>query len=229
MEQPDTATQEAALLKPKIFIDPQTGDIYPKYTEGPRDFFAAYVSLFYSVGILPYLCRLLLDTWTETYAGWPMSAYKIQMVNHAHEELRILICAAIGGGIGASVNNIRSFVLWHSERQSFGWRFVWKYLSMPPLGATLAVIVNFIIQGGVAVFASQDHRAEGVPFSALATGALAGYASSKVLICWTIKPTRYFGSPHWKRYPRPAYRQPPKDRPIFSSARITHRNPGRLA
>jgi len=35
--------------------------------------------------------------------------------------------------MGAAVNNIRSFIDWHAERNAFGRRFAWKYISMPRL------------------------------------------------------------------------------------------------
>jgi PASTA domain len=86
--------------------------------------------------------------------------------------------------MGAAVNNLRSFVSWHAERRAFGWRFVWKYIALPPLGATLAVLVYGIIQSGMSVFnggASLNSSAITL-FSAWATGTLAGYGSHKVFI-----------------------------------------------
>lgn len=90
----------------------------------------------------------------------------------------------MGGAIGAAVNNLRSFIAWHAEERAFGWRFIWKYLAMPPLGGTLAVLVYGILQGGMAVFTggsvSGDSATSVTSLSAWVTGTLAGYGAHKV-------------------------------------------------
>ena len=166
----------------KTVVDEQTGDSFEIIPERWFDIIAAWVSIGYSLAAIAFLGWLLLDTWLEAYSF--MQFYKEELGDQS-PTFKLLFYTAIGGGIGAAVNNIRSFVQWHAELKAFGWRFVWKYISLPPLGATLAVVVYAIIQGGIAVFSGgfSDSDVNAIPsFTALATGALTGYGSHKVFI-----------------------------------------------
>ena len=169
----------------KTVLDDQTGQTFIVTDERWFDIIAAWVSIGYSLAVIAYLGWLLLDTWIGAYSVGFMQWYKDALRAQNSPVFRLVFYTAIGGGIGAAVNNIRSFVQWHAERKAFGWRFVWKYISLPPLGATLAVMVYVIIQGGMAVFSggvsSSDVTAI-TSFTALATGALSGYGSHKVFI-----------------------------------------------
>jgi hypothetical protein len=87
------------------------------------------------------------------------------------------------------VNGIRGFVIWHAERKAFGWRFLWKYVTLPLVGMILAAIVYAAVRGGVAVFAggvtsNGDTTIQGL--SAFSIGSLTGYGSHKVFI-WLDK------------------------------------------
>ena len=98
---------------------------------------------------------------------------------------KLIFYTAIGGAIGAAVNNMRSFIAWHAEERAFGWRFIWKYLAMPPIGGTLAVLVYGILQGGAALMTGASAPADGQvtavsSLSAWPLGALAGYGSHNV-------------------------------------------------
>ena len=167
----------------RIVVDPQTEQAFVLLNERWFDIVAAWVSIGYSLAAIGYLGYLLLDTWTGEYSAWFMKGYLEKLKSQDPSVFRLVVYTAIGGGMGAAVNNIRSFVHWHAELKAFGWRFVWKYLSMPPLGATLAVIVYAIIQGGIAVFTGTTGGSGPMSsFSAWATGALAGYGSHKVFI-----------------------------------------------
>lgn len=50
----------------------------------------------------------------------------------------------IGGGLGGTVNGIRSFLFWHCERIAFGRQFVCKYVTAPRVGATLALFLALV-------------------------------------------------------------------------------------
>jgi hypothetical protein len=166
-------------------VDDQTGQTFTLIAERWFDVVAAWFSVSYSLATIVFLGFLLLDTWTGKHLPWFMQWYKeaFEDSNRDLTTFKLVVYTAIGGGIGAAVNNIRSFVHWHAELKAFGWRFVWKYIALPPLGATLAVMVYAIIRGGIAMF--NGGKVEGgtiTTFSAWATGTLAGYGSHKVFI-----------------------------------------------
>jgi len=99
------------------------------------------------------------------------------------ETFRIIAYAVIGGGLGGIVNGYRSILSWHAERQSFGWRHVWKYLALPLLGAILAAMVYTLTRAGIAVIGGSSAPGDDSTtqaFSAFAIGALSGYGAQKV-------------------------------------------------
>ena len=166
-------------------IDKQTGDSFVVIDERRPDRIAAWVSIIYTLAVIVYLSWLLLDTWMGKYPDWFAARYVKSLDQVSYSIFKLVIYTAIGGGMGAAVNNIRSFVYWHAELNAFGRRFVWKYISMPPLGAVLAVMVYAIIRGGTALISGSPPSGDAGPATSLAawvSGALAGYGSGKVLI-----------------------------------------------
>lgn len=171
----------------EVIRDEQTGQTFEKIPEAKVDILAAWISAAYSIAAIALLAWLLLDTWSGQYA-----ALKMVLSDQFTESFKssnifkLVVYTAIGGGMGASINNLRSFIQWHAERKAFGWRFVWKYLAMPPLGATLAALVYGILQGGMAVFNGGNAIAGSgnsiTSLSAWATGTLAGYGAHKVFV-----------------------------------------------
>ena len=164
--------------------DEQTGQAFQVIPERWYDILTAWISAAYSIAVIIYLAWLILDTWAGQYRSWPAAVTTKLTTPEAGSAFKLVVYTAVGGGMGATVNNLRSFVSWHAERRAFGWRFIWKYIALPPLGATLAVLVYGIIQSGMAIV-----NGGGVPsttaitlFSAWATGTLAGYGSHKVFI-----------------------------------------------
>lgn len=167
----------------EVIVDPQTGESFDKVPERWFDIVAAWVSIGYSLAAIVYLAWLLLDTCTGVYSAWFMNLYKETPLIKDSQVFKLVVYTAIGGGMGAAVNNIRSFINWHPVLRAFGWRFVWKYISLPPLGATLAVMVYAIVQGGIAAFGGSFSGSGPMSsFSAWATGALAGYGAHQVFI-----------------------------------------------
>jgi PASTA domain len=164
--------------------DEQTGKEFILVPEHWLDIIAAWVSISYTLVAIAYLGWLLLDTWTGEYSAWFMRPYQATLKNQDSTVFKLVVYTAVGGGMGAAVNNVRSFVQWHAERKAFGWRFVWKYISLLPLGATLAVMVYAIIRGGIAMFSGGGLSSSGpiTSFTAWATGTLAGYGAHKVFI-----------------------------------------------
>ena len=177
-------------------VDEQTGQEFEVLPERWFDVISAWISAVYSLVVIAYLAWAILDTWSAQYSIWGSTLQKALQNNTLPVNIfRLIVYTAIGGGMGAAVNNLRSFVSWHAERRAFGWRFVWKYIALPPLGATLAVVVYGIIQGGMAVFNGGNVGGTGAAvtsLSAWATGTLAGYGSHKVFIWLDDKVNLFF-------------------------------------
>lgn len=184
------------MAKPaRIIVDEQTGTPFELKQEEAIDVVFAWISAAYSLAVIGYLAYVLLDTWSGQYKVWPASLTSQLDKTVSANVFRLIVYTAIGGGMGAAVNNIRGFVSWHAERKAFGWRFIWKYIALPPLGATLAVLVYGILQGGMAVFNGGNVGGNGAAvtsLSAWATGTLAGYGSHKVFIWLDDKVNSFF-------------------------------------
>ena len=174
------------MAKPaKVIVDEQTGTPFELVPERWFDVVSAWLSAAYSLTVIGYLAYVVLDTWSGQYKVWPASLTSQLDKSISANVFKLIVYTAVGGGMGAAVNNIRGFVSWHAERQAFGWRFIWKYIALPPLGATLAVLVYGILQGGMAVFNGGNVGGTGAAITSLsawATGTLAGYGSHKVFI-----------------------------------------------
>jgi hypothetical protein len=172
---PAVETDAKPAVKKKV-TDAQTGKEFDVIHEGPIDIGFAWISAAYSLAVIGLLTWLILNV----RSGQPTFPSLAQILSGTTSKL--IFYTAIGGAIGAAVNNLRSFIAWHAEEQAFGWRFIWKYLAMPPIGGTLAVLVYGILQGGAAVVTGANAPTENqiTTLSAWATGALAGYGSHNV-------------------------------------------------
>jgi PASTA domain len=173
-----------AIKKPAEITDPQTGRIFLKLPERWYDVTSAWLSAAYSLAVIGYLTFMVLYMLSGKYAFWPEALTNKFANLLAYPVSKLILYTAIGGAMGAAVNNLRSFISWHAEEKAFGWRFIWKYLAMPPLGGTLAVLVYGILQGGIAVIngGAAPESNQLTSLSAWATGTLAGYGSHKVFI-----------------------------------------------
>lgn len=169
---------------PQYVRDQQTGKVYKKIEEHWYDKVSAAISAIYSLAVIGYLTFMILYMLSGRYALWPEAL--TNKISHllTYPVAKLILYTAIGGAMGAAVNNLRSFISWHAEDKAFGWRFVWKYIAMPPLGGTLAVLVYGILQGGISVIngGATPENNQLTSLSAWATGTLAGYGSSKVFI-----------------------------------------------
>lgn len=164
--------------------DQQTGKVYIKIDEHWYDKVSAAISAIYSLAVIGYLTSMILYMLSGRYAFWPEALTNKVANLLTYPVAKLILYTAIGGAMGAAVNNLRSFISWHAEDKAFGWRFIWKYIAMPPLGGTLAVLVYGILQGGMAVIngGATPENNQLTSLSAWATGTLAGYGSSKVFI-----------------------------------------------
>lgn len=170
--------------KPDEITDLQTGKIFLKLPERWYDIASAWISAFYSLGVIVYLTFMVLHMLSGKYAFWPEPVTNLIANQLTGPVSKLILYTAIGGAMGAAVNNLRSFIAWHAEEKAFGWRFIWKYVAMPPLGGTLAVLVYGILQGGMAVIngGATPENNQLTSLSAWAAGTLAGYGSHKVFI-----------------------------------------------
>jgi len=166
----------------KSAADPQTGEVYELETEAAWDIVAATISVVYLITMLVLFVWQLVDVCTGR-----LVLLKVILHDNA-EQLnsdinRIIAYAVIGGGLGGIVNGFRSILHWHADRKAFGWRHLWKYITLPFLGATLAAIVYALSRGGIAVIGGNStvgNDSTVQAFSAFAIGALSGYGAQKV-------------------------------------------------
>jgi hypothetical protein len=172
--------------------DEQTGIEFELQHEHWWDTVAAIISIVYLLSALVFCGWLLIDIWSRAFQFAPLNPLKAQL---SAPIFRLMAYSALGGALGGIVDGIRSFVNWHAERKSFGWRFIWKYLALPLQGAALAVIVYAVVRGGIAAFSGGLGSAEGTVMAsmfALATGALAGYGSRQVFVWLDKQVSRLF-------------------------------------
>lgn len=161
--------------------DEQTGKVFEVWSEALWDTLAAAFSVLYLILVLFFLCWALFDIYYKQnellarifskdtiYPDSPLS--------------RVIAYAVIGGAMGGVVNGFRSIISWHAERRAFGWRFMWKYITLPPLGALLAAMVYSIVYGGIGVLGGTFTETKNQALSAFAIGALSGYGSHKVFL-----------------------------------------------
>ncbi len=169
-------------------LDEQTGKTFKLIPEKPWDIIVATFSILYLILMLVVFSGLLVVVWkAQSFDGDTNIAVFL-----------LMIYAFIGGGLGGVVNGIRSFIEWHAERQAFGRRYIWKYITQPLLGAVLAAMVYAVFRSGLvasgANFTPADNFANQA-LAAFALGALAGYGSRRVLIWLKKLVERIFKTP----------------------------------
>jgi hypothetical protein len=162
--------------------DEQTGKLFEIVPEKKLDTAFAIVSLVYLFLALGFFLWMLFDIWARKYTlgfGYVTEDVKTRlnnsMISHS------LAYAFIGGGLGGVIAGFRSCIHWHCEEQAFGWKFVWKYILFPWLGATLALFVYAILGSGVAVIGGSVSFSTTKMLLALAIGSIVGYGSPQVV------------------------------------------------
>ena len=166
-------------------VDPQTGEAFVLQPEGSAEIAAAAASGIYLLVTMTFLWWLLFDTWSDHLYIFHRLFGDATKRATASKVFHLIAYCAIGGGLGGAVNGLRSLITWHAERRAFGWRFIWRYISLPPLGTTLALMVYAVLRGAVTAVGGTPSVTDGGPMPALAafaSGALAGYGSHRVFI-----------------------------------------------
>lgn len=184
MSEMDSAQSKSAKIK-RYVLDDQTGKVFELQDETPLDFWTAVASTIYLLVMLVFFLWLLFDVWFGQFSLATIIGYKELGRLAASPTFHLLAYTIIGGALGGIVNSIRSILVWHSERQAFGVRFVWKYITAPWLGATLALFVYALIRSGITVFGGEGSITSTTIVQSLATlgmGALAGYGWRQVFI-----------------------------------------------
>lgn len=183
MEKNESFNKQEGAKEPGYAQDEQTGKVFKLKPERYWDVIAATIGILYSIAMLIFFSWLLFDLCTDNRSL--LKFLILQNVDILESPIfRLIVYAVIGGGLGGTINGIRSIIIWHCERAAFGWRFIWKNITHPLLGAVLAAIVYAIIRGGIAAFegglAAKSEPGGTQAFSAFAIGALSGYGSHKV-------------------------------------------------
>jgi hypothetical protein len=178
-----------------ITRDEQTGNPFELETETLWDIAAATFSVLFLCALFFVFAWALFDLY---HGQNQMLQYLFSKdMTYPDSPLSQLIAyAVIGGGLGAIVNGFRSIVSWHAERRAFSWRFLWKYLTLPPLGAVAAAMVYAFVYAGVAFlggsFPDGQNSANQV-LVAFGIGVLAGYGSPKGFKWLDVHVNRTFG------------------------------------
>lgn len=163
-------------------IDEQTGEVFELETEMLWDIITATFSVVYLLFMLFFWCWALFDV----YHGQNELLARIFSEDTIYPDSplsRLIAYAVIGGGLGGVVNGFRSIISWHAERKAFGWRFTWKYIILPPLGAVLAAMVYAVVYCGMGVLGGGFTQGDNYTIQALsafAIGSLSGYSTNKV-------------------------------------------------
>jgi DNA-binding protein Fis len=163
-------------MKNQDFVDEQTGKSYEVVPEEIWDVVVAVLGILYLVVVLVTFIYLFFAIWM---------GYSIEVDNPKFPVLLLMAYAVIGGGLGGAINGIRSFIGWHAEREAFKRRYVWKYISQPLIGISLAVIVYAFFRSGLVAFGGNfapNENFSNQALAAFAIGALSGYGSRRVLI-----------------------------------------------
>src|SRR5579872_2088686 len=130
--------------------DPETGIVYKLVPEGRLAVMCATFGGLYLFLVLALFVWLLFDVWIDRFTLAHVLGYG-WITKLVSPTLKAVIYGFIGGGLGGTVNEFRSFTVWHAERAAFGARFIWKVLFAPWIGAILALFAIALLNSGVAV------------------------------------------------------------------------------
>jgi len=166
----------------KVYVrDEVTGIVYELHHEKALDTSFAVISILYLLFMLGFFFWQLFDVWIKQYSLVRWVGYKDSGLDSP--SFRLAVFTFIGGGLGGVVNGIRSVIGWHSERSAFGHRFVWKHITDPWIGTTLALFAFVLVRSGMAVL-GEDFQANTnnirQTLSMFGLGVLSGYGSREV-------------------------------------------------
>lgn len=179
----------------EFVFDEKTGRVIRLREESGSDRAAAIGSMAYLLAMLAFFFWQLFDVWVGRYTLAVWLGYGDRLEAVRDPVFRLVAYAIAGGGLGGVVNGIRSLLTWHVEWGMFERRYVWKYVTMPWLGATLALIVFALVRSGVAVVGGDMLPQDGdlrQSLSTLIMGILSGYGAREVFIWLDAQVSRLF-------------------------------------
>jgi len=159
----------------------------------PGDRRAALLSVTYLLLILAFFCWQLFDTWIGQHILPRWAGYDVKRLDTPG--FRLIAYTVIGGGLGGTINGIRSCLQYY---HGFSQRYLWKYITAPWMGASLALLVYALIHSSVSVFGGGSTTNEISTTQTLANfaaGALAGYGSKDVFIWLDAQVQKLFQVP----------------------------------
>jgi len=134
----------------------------------------------YLIIMLALFGWLLFDTWIGSHSLARMLGYDLTRLNNTG--FRLVAFTIIAGGLGGSVDGIRSIMTFGD---SFNSRHRWKYISLPLMGSTLALFVYALLRSTIGVLGgnvSSESIGNTQVLANFAAGALAGFGSKDVFI-----------------------------------------------
>lgn len=181
----------------KMMFDQKAGRVIVVEPETRWDRVSALLSMGYLLIMIGVFFWGLFDVWIGQYTLVRLLGYSTpEHLTRLNESFfRLLAYAFIGGGLGGTVNGIRSLLTWHVEWSAFQQRYIWKYITWPWLGTALALIVFALVRSGIAVIGGEmapDDSDIRQSLSTLVMGILAGYGAREVFIWLDARVSRLF-------------------------------------
>lgn len=181
----------------RMLYDEKTGRMLRLNEETRNDRLVAVLSMAYLLAMIALFFWGLFDVWIGRYTLVRLLGYTTpeQLARLEEPIFRLLAYAFIGGGLGGTVNGIRSLLTWHVEWGAFVQRYVWKYVTWPWLGTALALIVFALVRSGLTVIGGEMTPQDADPRQSLSTlviGILSGYGAREVFIWLDAQVTRLF-------------------------------------
>lgn len=91
---------------------------------------------------------VLLKIWPQVQSSQPINFNAIWTVCSFGKEAGLILVTLIAGTLGSLIHVLTSFIN-HTGQQRFNDVWFWWYIFRPPLGALLALVFFFAIQGGM--------------------------------------------------------------------------------
>lgn len=115
--------------------------------------------------------RTLGNNWEQS-----VSLFGVTFIDVLSDETRLLIIVAVVGALGSFIHSASSFATYLGNR-SLKESWLWWYLLRPCIGMALAVILFFVVRGGL--LATGTDAADVSPFGVAAVAGMAGMFSKK--------------------------------------------------
>lgn len=134
----------------------------------------APMSLSIRILLVSYYFSLLIVSGYLLISHWQLT--NLQQIVEQHPETRYILLAGLFGLMGSSVHGISSLTVW-AGNQKLAKSWGWWYLTHPPTGAILAILIYFVIRAGLISGSSASLSYYGVA----AVGAIAGLSTKHTM------------------------------------------------